>query len=249
MKKTIAVIFICVFSTLFLTIGYALEIEKKDDNIKCGFNSSESNSIIVEGNNKCFKYERPLEEETNETRRLMIIAHPDDETIFGGAHLLEEKYTIVCITCGQVDYRVKEFEEVMKKTDDEFIMLGYVDRINLTGPISNWNNEYEKIKNDLAHIINSKNWDMIVTHNPDGEYGHIHHKKINQMVNNLVDKNKLYYFGRWYKENKDSSKIPEQLYQTKMNDLVSVYYNSQVVALNYNYNMLPYENWIKANEW
>ena len=25
--------------------------------------------------------------------------------------------------------------------------------------------------------IDSKDWDKIVTHNPDGEYGHIHHKK------------------------------------------------------------------------
>lgn len=248
MKKTILFIFICAFSTLFLTIGYALELEETDENIKCGYNSSENNSIIVEDNNKCFKYEQP-KEEPKEIKRLMIVAHPDDETIFGGAHLLEEKYTIVCVTCGQVDYRVKEFEEVMKKTDDEFIMLNYVDRMNITGPVSNWHNEYENIQKDLAYIINSKDWDIIVTHNPDGEYGHIHHKKINQIVSNLVDKNKLYYFGRWYKENKDSSKLSERLYQTKMNELISVYNNSQGVALKYNYNMLPYENWIQANEW
>ena len=56
MKKTILFIFICAFSTLFLTIGYALELEETDENIKCGYNSSENNSIIVEDNNKCFKY-------------------------------------------------------------------------------------------------------------------------------------------------------------------------------------------------
>ena len=31
-----------------------------------------------------------------ESQKLMIVAHPDDETIWGGSHLLEGNYLVVC---------------------------------------------------------------------------------------------------------------------------------------------------------
>lgn len=36
--------------------------------------------------------------------------------------------------------------------------------------------------------IDSKDWDKIVTHNPDGEYGHIHHKKVSKYVTMILKK-------------------------------------------------------------
>lgn len=242
MKKAL-IIFISILCIIFILINPEKDLKQ----VKCGFNL-EKNSIIVEGQNKCFKYKRP-EKKKNEIKRLMIVAHPDDETIFGGGHLLKDKYTVVCITCGVVDYRVKEFEEVMKRTNDDYIMLSFTDRINKTGPISNWDNEYNMIYEVLKNIINSEDWNIIVTHNPDGEYGHIHHKKTSQIVTSLIDKNKLYYFGHWYRNGSDEQKIDTGLYNNKMNNLISVYYGSQGSAIKYNYDMLPYENWIKANEW
>ena len=242
MKKAL-IIFISILCIIFILINPEKDLKQ----VKCGFNL-EKNSIIVEGQNKCFKYKRP-EKKKNEIKRLMIVAHPDDETIFGGGHLLKDKYTVVCITCGTVDYRVKEFTEVMKKTKDDYIMLGFTDRINKTGPISNWETEYSIILETLKRIINSEDWNVIITHNPNGEYGHIHHKKTSEIVTSLVDKNKLYYFGRWSKEGRNEPQISNGLYNIKMNELISIYNRSQGSAINYNYNMLPYENWIKANEW
>lgn len=212
---------------------------------KCGYNIMEKNTTIVEYDNKCFYYIR----KPKEIKRLMVVAHPDDETIFGGGHLLEEKYTVVCITCGAVDYRVNEFKEVMNRTNDEYIMLNFTDRVNKTGPISNWNDEYSMIKKALKDIIDGTEWDIIVTHNPNGEYGHIHHQKTSQIISDLVDKNKLYYFGNWSQYGSNGPQINSELYNNKMNKLISIYYNSQKNAIDYNYNMLPYENWINANEW
>lgn len=242
MKRSI-IILISIICIMIILIDNN-HIDKK---IKCGFNL-EKNSIIVEGQNKCFKYKRPSKKE-KVVKRLMIVAHPDDETIFGGSHLLEEKYTVVCITCGSVDYRVKEFSEVMKRTNDDYIMLGFVDRVNKTGPISNWDNEYISIYNTLKRIIDSDNWDVVVTHNPNGEYGHIHHKKTSEIVTSIVAKEKLYYFGHWNKNGTNDQKLDANLYNEKMNKLISVYYESQRSAINYNYNMLSSENWINANEW
>lgn len=200
-------------------------------------------SNLVEDSNKCFKYE------PKEIKNLMIVAHPDDETIFGGAHLIEDDYTVVCITCGQIEYRNNEFKEVMEKTNDNFIMLGFDDRINKTGPISDWSYQYDDIYNELEKIINSEDWDTIVTHNPDGEYGHQHHIMTSQMVTEIAGTDNLYYFGHWSYNGTNGIRISDELYNIKMNDLISVYYRSQGIALNYNYGMMPYENWIKAEEW
>lgn len=244
MKKYL-ILLIAVLCILFILLNNEKVVLKPVT--KCGFNL-DNNSIIVEGNNKCFKHQRTSKPK-EEIKRLMIVAHPDDETIFGGGHLLLDKYTVVCITCGTVDYRVKEFTEVMKKTNDDYIMLGFTDRVNKTGPISSWKNEYNQISNAIKDIIDSEDWDIIITHNPDGEYGHNHHRKTSQIVTSLVDKNRLYYFGHWYKNGSSEKRIDDNLYNVKVNELISIYYGSQKVALNYNYNMLPYENWIKATEW
>ncbi len=239
MKEKVLILVVLVFSLIVVAVD-AKEKENKSYKIIDNINN------LAEDYNKCYKFNN---DKQKEIKRLMIVAHPDDETIFGGGHLLQDKYTVVCVTCGKVEYRVREFEEVMSKTDDDYIMLGYTDRENLTGPISNWNNEYNDIYNSLYDIINGTDWDLIVTHNPDGEYGHIHHIKTSEIVSKIANKNKLYYFGHWFHEGTNGPRISDNLYNIKMQDLISIYYRSQGTALNYNYNMLPYENWIKSTEW
>jgi hypothetical protein len=60
--------------------------------------------------------------------KLMIVAHPDDEMIWGGSHLIDDDYQVVCITCGKSPIRNKEFKEAIGETNDKFIMLGYPDK-------------------------------------------------------------------------------------------------------------------------
>ena len=83
-------------------------------------------------------------------KKVMIVAHPDDEMLWGGAHLIEDDYLVVCITCGTSAKRLKEFKEVMKATDDSFIYLGYPDKDN---DIRNeWETCYNNIYFDIEKI-------------------------------------------------------------------------------------------------
>lgn len=41
---------------------------------------------------------------------MMITAHPDDETLWGGGHLLEGEYLVVCMTHGWNEKRRTAFE-------------------------------------------------------------------------------------------------------------------------------------------
>ena len=45
----------------------------------------------------------------------MIVAHPDDETLWGGAHLKSGNWFVVCLTNHFTDVRKNEFKSVMEK--------------------------------------------------------------------------------------------------------------------------------------
>lgn len=114
------------------------------------------------------------------------MAHPDDELIWGGAHLLEDDYLVVCITRGYDKTRKKEFENVINATGDKGLILLYPDKI--AGQRSDWGRWKKDIEKDIETIINYKNWDEIVTHNEKGEYGHIHHIMTHNIVDEACDK-------------------------------------------------------------
>lgn len=127
---------------------------------------------------------------------LMIIAHPDDDMLWGGAELINKDYLVVCITCGSSERRVKEFEAVMSETNDKYVMLGYPDKTN--GERDNWDTVRDGIIDDVEAIYALKDWKMVLTHNPEGEYGHIHHKMTDAIVTDAVVHEKLFYFGKYY---------------------------------------------------
>lgn len=188
----------------------------------------------------------------SKAKKLMIVAHPDDETFWGGAHLIDDDYLVVCITCGGNRKRVKEFKKVMKNTNDQYMMLGYPDVI--LGVRSDWSKQENEIYNDLEKVMLSKKWKLIVTHNEEGEYGHIHHKKINKIVTEIYETNKLkndfYYFGTYYtKRNlinyeKYLNELPNEKYELKKKKMIDIY-DSQEKARKMFDHMFPYEMWKK----
>ena len=183
--------------------------------------------------------------------KLMIVAHPDDEILWGGAHLIEDDYLVVCITCGKNKTRREEFIDVISKTNDQYLMLGHSDKF--FGKRSSWKYEYKQIYNELAHIIKMKKWDLIVTHNENGEYGHIHHKTTNKIVTDIVEENglssSLYYFGKYYTKSKlkkvedNLTRIDDELL-TKKKVLINIYKSQDFIKRMFGH-MNPYENWEK----
>ena len=184
--------------------------------------------------------------------KLMIVAHPDDEMLWGGAHLLEDDYLVVCVTCGGVKIRVNEFISVMHATNDEYIMLGYPDKTN--GERDSWDNWRDKIADDLKDIIALKDWDTIVTHNPDGEYGHQHHKMTSALVTKVTDdKNKLYYFGRYHSKKTITPYLNEMMpindkYLKVKKDILGLYVSQYFIQTAFDH-MYPYEDWVKYDDW
>ena len=188
--------------------------------------------------------------------KLMVVAHPDDETLWGGAHLTEGGWFVVCLTNGYNEVRKNEFYEVIKEFGCEGMILSYPDLL-ANGQRSTWTTECTSIAKDLNTVLKYKHWGMVATHNPNGEYGHIHHKMTSKLVTEEFYKTywgtNLYYFGNWYSARRlpimeDSlRKVPEAALEKKLEALKL--YTSQKGAVASNIHMAEYENWIRATEW
>ena len=189
----------------------------------------------------------------NNVERLMIVAHPDDETLWGSEELLKNKYLVVCITCGTNKKREKEIEAALKISKDRLIVLDKPDKVR--GKRSDWKHYKKQIEYELKYVIKKKKWNTIVTHNPEGEYGHIHHKITNNIVTKVYNKEKigkLKYFGKYYSkkrinQNKFAREIPEDIYDMKIEMIDS--YKSQAFIKNRFNQMYKYENLINAEDW
>lgn len=189
---------------------------------------------------------------------LMIVAHPDDETIWGSNHLQNGNYLVVCITNGDNDIRSKEFYEVMKQTGSHGIMLKYPDKTD--GKRDNWKSSKNAITKDIQYIIKQNHWQEIVTHNPDGEYGHQHHIMTNRIVTRLAKQegytDELYYFGKYIKKKQITNSIEKKELSNPLSDKnikdkeqLTKLYKSQKKVMHNLEHMFPYENWISYHEW
>ena len=183
---------------------------------------------------------------------VMIVAHPDDETLWGGANLYKDDYFVVCLTNGYNKVRANEFLQIMKFTNNSGILLNYPD---VTGNhIDDWSEVKDGILNDLKIILEYKHWNKIVTYGPDGTYGHIHHKKTSQYVTKIAIKTKqysnLYYFAKYYKKNeipKNLSKISDKELDYKNKEIV--FYKSTKKGIDkFFIFVMPYEKLILASE-
>jgi len=241
MKRVIyyIILLLCVISSVSISYSYVTRnIIKEEKAEEFDIEKYSYENIVISPDRK-------------DHNKLMIVAHPDDDTIWGGGHLIEDEYTVICVTCGVVQHRLNEFANAMNFSDDNFIYLSHTD-LEPGAIISNWDSEKDIINEELNKIINSRDWDLIVTHNPEGEYGHKHHKMISEMVTNDVkDKDKLYYFGKFYKKGTvdDSPTLKEETYLKKRQMLAL--YKSQPACtdngtLTYAFN---HENWLQYKDW
>jgi LmbE family N-acetylglucosaminyl deacetylase len=122
--------------------------------------------------------------------KLMVVSHPDEETLFGGARLAMQphQWKVICVTNGDNGIRRKEFENVMQMTKSEYEIWNYPDREH------DLLDEHH-LRNDLHRAITEKYWDKILTHNENGEYGHLHNRQIHRVMKSIVNNIGVFRFG------------------------------------------------------
>lgn len=130
-----------------------------------------------------FGFESYSSEVPLRSSKLMIVAHPDDETLWGGCHLLAEKgWHVISVTNASHKVRRKEFSNAMNYVGASWEIWDHADLY--------FSNEFHpRLKSLLKEVIHRQHWDMIVSHGPVGEYGHRQHKALYKLVRSLVKKN------------------------------------------------------------
>jgi LmbE family N-acetylglucosaminyl deacetylase len=117
-------------------------------------------------------------------KAVCIVAHPDDCLIFARPFILNNKYewTIVYLTYKESNTRSLEVSAYWNKLGVATKFLGYDDKYedSVNNAVTfNWTQTHKLIE-DLT-----KDADLLLTHDVDGDYGHIHHKFVHSVVDNI----------------------------------------------------------------
>ena len=142
--------------------------------------------------------------------KIMIVAHPDDEALFGGAELLThpEEYKVVAVDEYQNEVRRAEWISSMQ-------FIGIIDSEHWSGFKGGEDYHREKLIYELLRVLRERKYKKIVTHNRKGEYGHPRHRALHDVLNHLRPE-LLWQFD------KGSNRLPQDLL-LKKRDLLKVY--------------------------
>jgi LmbE family N-acetylglucosaminyl deacetylase len=166
----------------------------------------------------------------------VIVAHPDDETLWSGGTILSHpswQWFIVCLCRGSDNDRAPKFLKAMQILGSDGIM----------GDLDDGPEQKPLDKNELVHailqLLPSMHFDLIISHNPNGEYTrHIRHEEISKAVIRLwharkISANELWTFAyedgdkKYYPRPIETSSVyhilPEQIWLKKYSIITETY--------------------------
>lgn len=117
------------------------------------------------------------------TRALCMVAHPDDCVIFAMPYIMnhrEQNWTIGYLTYTAESDRGREIAAFWQRRDIDCVFLGFEDHWHdqEQQQFTRWNSaDATSACQQLA-----TQFDLVLTHAADGEYGHIHHVLVHQAV-------------------------------------------------------------------
>ncbi len=120
---------------------------------------------------------------------LMIVAHPDDETIWAGGLLINNRdwnWTIMSLCRGDDHDRRPKFLKVC----DFYHASAIITTLNDSPELATIDPARD-IGDAILRHCGETNWALCVTHGINGEYGHQRHIDIHREVRRLVDTNQL----------------------------------------------------------
>jgi LmbE family N-acetylglucosaminyl deacetylase len=133
----------------------------------------------------------------------VIVAHPDDETLWAGGTILSHpswKWFIVCLCRRSDTERAPRFYKALKVLKSEGI-IGDLD----DGPEQKPLDEKE-VERAILDLLPPKHFDLIISHNTTGEYTrHVRHEEASKAVIKLWHAGKISTNELWTFANEDGN--------------------------------------------
>jgi LmbE family N-acetylglucosaminyl deacetylase len=122
-------------------------------------------------------------------KAVVIVAHPDDETIWSGGLILQHPdwdWTIMSLCRADDPDRAPKFKKVCHIYEAKTVITD-LDDSSVLLPID----PKTDIGQRIVESIGGTPWDLCVTHGRNGEYGHARHREIHAEVLRLVAEERL----------------------------------------------------------
>jgi len=125
----------------------------------------------------------------------VIVAHPDDETLWAGGLMLmhpEVDWTVVTLCRKSDPDRAPKFSKALKKLNATGFMADLDDGPKQR-PLDN-----REVQKTIIELLPSKRFDLIITHSTSGEYTrHLRHEETAKAVLALWNSDRLYADELW----------------------------------------------------
>lgn len=118
----------------------------------------------------------------------MVMAHPDDEIIFGWPIFQKKDAEITLLMCSSdldnpdrqwCSHRKFVLEDICKTNNTKLVCLDNPSEFYRS---STRDEKLSQVRNEIIENMLSEDYDYVFTHNPLGEYGHLDHKFIFETV-------------------------------------------------------------------
>jgi LmbE family N-acetylglucosaminyl deacetylase len=166
----------------------------------------------------------------------VIVAHPDDETLWAGGTILENPLWdtfVIALSRASDANRAPKFFETLKVMGVKGAMADLEDNSEQT-PLNP-----ELIRETILRLLPPKHYDLILSHNPNGEYTrHLRHEEVSRAVIHLWHEGKLSatklwtfayedgdkkYYPRPIEKAPVCNKLPKAIWQRKYNLITETY--------------------------
>jgi LmbE family N-acetylglucosaminyl deacetylase len=118
--------------------------------------------------------------------RLVFVAHPDDESIWCSEKLDNKTHIVVVFGLSRLGLEIaklrkNEFKNAMEIAGCSYEIWNYPEKVR--------NLQYDSIEENILKVLaNFKNIEEIYTHNEFGEYGHMDHIRLHNIMKNIFRK-------------------------------------------------------------